>query len=119
VGFNTRVLNAGGLTVRLGEVLVMPRYVPETVPVVATETGTVVITKVAVLAPAGTVTLTGTVAALFVVLSVTISFAAVTPVNVTVPVDCAPPITVLGVSVIELKAGGFTVNVPEVFTTPL
>lgn len=119
VGFNTSVFNAGGLTVRLAEVLVTPRYVPDTVPVVATETGTVVITNVAVFAPAGTVTLTGTVAALFVVLRVTVSFAAVAPVRVTVPVDWAPPINVLGVSVIELKTGGFTVNVPEVFTTAL
>jgi hypothetical protein len=119
VGLNTKVVNAGGLTVRVREVLVTPRYVPDTVPVVETETETVVITNVAVLAPAGTVTLTGTVAALFVVLSATVSSAAVTPVRVTVPTDCEPPINVLGDSVTELNAGGFTVNVPEVLTTPL
>jgi hypothetical protein len=117
-GFSVSVLNAGGLTVR-DAVLVTLRYVADTVPVVTAETGTVVITNVAVRAPAGTVTLTGTVAALFVVPSATVSAAAVAPVRVTVPVDCAPPSKVLGLSEMELMVGGFTVNVPEFLTTPL
>lgn len=117
-GVSVSVLNAGGLTVR-DAVLVTLRYVADTVPVVTAETGTVVITNVAVLAPAGTVTLTGTVAALFVVLSATVSAAAVAPLRVTVAVDCAPPSKVPGLSVMEFMAGGFTVNVLEFLTTPL
>jgi len=79
----------------------------------------VVTTKVTVRAPAGTITLTGTVAALFVVVRATVSSAAVAPVRVIVPVDCDPPVRFLGLKETELKAGGFTVNVPEVLVTTL
>ena len=82
-------------------------------------TGKVVTTKVAVLAPAGMVTLTGTVAAVLVVVNVTVSAAAVAPLKVTVPIDWTPPITVRGFNPIELNAAGVTVNVADGFTTPL
>jgi hypothetical protein len=119
VGFNASVLKAGGLTVSVADVLVSPRYVPDIVPVAVAETGIVVTVKVAVVAPAGMVTLMGTVAAVFVVLNATVSAAAVAPVKVTVPVEEAPPIKVLGASPIELNAGGLTVSVADVFTTEL
>jgi len=58
--------------------------------------------KVALLAPAATVTLAGTVAAA--VLSLIRETAAppvgAGPLNVTVPVDCAPPVTLIGLSAI-------------------
>ena len=41
------------------------------------------------------------------------------PFKVTVPIDWAPPTTVRGFNPIELNAGGLTVNVADVFTTPL
>jgi hypothetical protein len=86
---------------------------------VAVDTGSVVTTKVAVLAPAATVTVAGTVAALLVVVNDTTSAAAVTPFKVIVPVDVFPPIKVLGLKVTELRAGGFTVKVADVLDTPL
>ena len=107
------------MTVSVADVLVSPRYVPDIVPVAVAETGIVVTVKVAVLAPAGMVTLIGDVAAVFVVLNATVSAAAVAPVRVTVPVEEAPPIKVLGASPIELNAGGLTVSVADVFTTEL
>ena len=55
VGFKVNGLNAGGLTVSVAEVLVIPRYVADTVPVVALETGTVSTANVTVFTPAGTV----------------------------------------------------------------
>ena len=75
--------------------------------------------NVAVLAPAGMITLTGTFAAVLVVVNATVSAAAVAPFKVTVPIDWAPPIKVRGFNPIELNAGGLTVNVADVLTTPL
>ena len=76
--------------------------------------------KVAVLAPAATRTLAGTVAAGMLLLErVTVAPAPVGagPVSVTVPVDVLPPITVVGLRVRVDNVGGFTERM-AVFVTP-
>ena len=67
-------------------------------------TGLVLTVKVALVAPSGTVTLGGTVAALVLLLEseTTAPPVGAGPLSVTVPVeDCAPPTTVVGLSVRE------------------
>jgi hypothetical protein len=65
----------------------------------------VVTWKVAVVAPAATVTLAGTTAAPLLLDKVTEAAAAAAPVSVTVPVDEVPPVTVVGFSVTEVNPG--------------
>ena len=80
---------------------------------VAVATGEVFTVKVALLLPAGTVTLPGTVAAAGVPLcSVTTAPpAGAAPVSVTVPVEEAPPTTVAGFRLTEDSPGELTVSV--------
>ena len=82
-------------------------------------TGSVVTLKVAVVAPAATVTLAGTVAAavLELVSVTTAPEGGALPVRVTVPVELTPPKTLVGASVTEVKAAGVTVKV-AVCVTP-
>ena len=71
-------------------------------------TALVLIVNVALVAPAATVTLEGTVAAAVLLLeSATVAPpAGAAPLNVTVPVeDCVPPITLVGLSVSEESVG--------------
>ena len=82
-------------------------------------TAEVVIVKVAVAAPAATVTLAGTCAAA-VLLLVRVTTAppdGAGPVKVTVPVDDVPPITEVGLRVTEVSVAAVTVRV-AVFVTP-
>ena len=77
--------------------------------------------KVAVVAPARTVTLDGTVAAAVLLLvSVTVAPpAGAARVSVTVPVEEVPPVTEVGFTVTDCKAGGtagFTVSIAVLFT---
>ena len=74
-------------------------------------TAVVVTVKVAVVAPAATVTLAGTVAAALLLDKVTDSppVGAALP-KVTVPVDEVPPVTEVGFIVTDETTGGFTVN---------
>ena len=75
---------------------------------VDTATALVLIVNVALVAPAATVTLEGTVAAAVLLLeSATCAPpAGAAPLNVTVPVeDCVPPITLVGLSVSEESVG--------------
>ena len=71
-------------------------------------TALVLIVKVALLLPAGTITLEGTLAAPLLLESITCaSPAGAGPLSVTVPVDdCAPPITLVGFNVSEETTGG-------------
>jgi hypothetical protein len=75
-------------------------------------TAAVVTWKVAVVAPAATVTVAGTVAAALLLASVTEAAAAAAPLNVTVPVGAVPtpPVTVVGFKVTDVIAG-FTITV--------
>ena len=79
--------------------------------------------KFALLLPAGTVTLEGTLAAALLLESVTCAPpAGAGPLNVTVPVeDCVPPVTLVGFNVSEEtvgRGGGVTVSEADVLTPP-
>lgn len=76
--------------------------------------------KVALLLPAGTVTLEGTLAAPLPLESVTSAPpAGAGPLNVTVPVDdCTPPTTLLGFNVSEETTGGVTVSDADALEPP-
>ncbi len=79
--------------------------------------------KVALLLPAGTVTLEGTLAAPLLLESITCAPpAGAGPLNVTVPVeDCRPPTTLVGFNVSEEtvgRGGGVTVSEADVLTPP-
>jgi len=95
----TNVDNAGGLTVSVAVLLDAPS-VPVITGVTALATAVVVIVNVAEVAPCATVTVAGTVAAALLDASVTtLPPAGAGPVSVTVPVDDAPPATLVGLSV--------------------
>ena len=110
--------DAAYLTVRLA-VLVTPFWVAEIVTVVGFDTTLVETVKVAVLAPAATRTLAGTVAAAVLLLErVTVAPpVGAGPVSVTVPVDVPPPLTLVGFNVRVDNVGRFTVRM-AVFVTP-
>jgi len=116
VGFNVTEEIFTGFTVGLTVKMALPLLVPE-VPVMVTDvvvaTAEVVIENVAVVCPAATVTLAGTAATGVLLLpSVTTNppFGA-SPVNVTVPVEPAPPVTLVGFNDTVEIAAGFTVKV--------
>ena len=111
VGFTVTPVSVAGLIVSVA-VLLVPARVAVIVAVVALETDVVLTVKVAVVAPAATVTVAGTVA--LVVLDERLT--AVPPVpagplRVTVPVELLPPETVVGVSETLESAAGVTVRV--------
>ncbi len=84
------------------------------------DTGLVLTVKVPLVAPAGTITLEGTVAAPVLLLEsrTWAPPAGAGPFSVTVPVeDCTPPITLVGLSVSEETVGGVTVS-EAVWVTP-
>ena len=106
---------AGGFTVSAA-VLVTPTKTAEMVAEVEAVTEVVVTAKLALLAPAGTVTLAGTVAAVTLLESdTTAPPVGAALVRVNVPCDVAPPVTLVGfsASVLRLAGGGtgFTVSV--------
>ena len=69
-------------------------------------TALVLTVKVALLAPARTVTLEGTLATTLLLESITCAPpVGAGPLSVTVPVDCTPPVTLVGFSVTEERLG--------------
>jgi len=100
-----------GFTVRVAG-RVTPLYKAEMVTGVDAATVLVVTVNVVLVAPAGTVTLPGTVAAVLLLDRVTDAPpAGAGPFSVTVPVEFPPPVTVVGFSASERRAAGFTVRV--------
>jgi hypothetical protein len=119
-GFKERDDSEGGLTVRV-EILVITPYRAEIVTAVEPGTAFVVIGNVALVAPAATVTLAGTVAAD--VLSLPSDTIAPPPgagfVSVTVPVEGLPPTTLDGLTCRVLNAGaGVTARRTALVTPP-
>jgi hypothetical protein len=112
VGLSETLEGSGALTVRFAD-FVAPLNSPEMVDVVLAATGVVVTVNVALVAPAATVTLAGTVAAavLLLVRATTAPPAGAALLNVTVPVEDAPPVTVAGLTDTEETEGPFTVSV--------
>ena len=102
---------AHGVTVKVALILVL--LVAVIVTDVDEVTAAVVIENVAVVEPAGTVTLAGTVAVEVRLLEsvTTIPPAGAGPVSVTVPVDGLPPCTLLGLRVRADIVGALTVKV--------
>ncbi len=80
---------------------------------VEADTGFVETVNVALVLPAGTVTLAGTVAidVLLLLNDTDTPPAGAAPLSVTVPWDVLPPTTLVGFSVTEPNAGGVTVSV--------
>jgi hypothetical protein len=100
-------------------------YEADTVAEVAKITPDVLTVNVALVAPAGTVTLEGTLAApLLLERAICAPPAGAGPLKVTVPVeDCAPPITLVGFRVSEETVGsaaaaGVTVRVADWLAPP-
>ncbi len=79
----------------------------------------VVIVNVALVLPAGTVTLTGTLAAFELSLSdMTAPLLGAKPVSVTVPWDEDPPRTLVGFKISVLNAGGPTISAAALVIPP-
>ena len=107
-------VGAGGVTVSEA-VRVVPPSVAEMVTEVDAVTELVLTVKVAVVAPAGTVTLAGTVAMLVLLLEsdTTVPPLGADALSVTVPVEELPPVTLVGLRPSEVSvgpAGGVTVS---------
>ena len=114
--------NKGGqdyCTVRVA-LAVVTRYLPEIFDEVWERTVTVETVNVVLFAPAGIVAVDGTVATdvLLLVSETTAPFGGAPPFRVRVAVDEAPPITVVGFKVSEIKDATFTVRVVVFVVVP-
>ncbi len=118
-GLRERDFNEGGFTVRF-EDRVTPPYEPEMFTAVEPDTGVVVIVKVALVAPSGTVTVEGTGATVVLLLdSVTDAPPlGAGPFSVTVPVELFPPVTLDGLRERDDSEVGFTVRLEDLVTPP-
>ena len=118
VGESVTDTGAGPRTVS-DVVTVTPLLVALSVAMAFVVMGVVVTGKVAVVAPATTVTLAGTVAdARLDAKSTTLPPVGAGPDNVTVPVDDAPPRTDVGETVTLAATGATTVSVTDLLTVP-
>ena len=118
VGFTLTPVRAEGLIVSPAVRLILP-VVAFIEAVVAEPTGRVDTVKEAVVAPAATVTVAGTLA--LVVLDARVTASPPTgawPFKVTVPVEGVPPITEVGLSVNPVMVGGTMVSVAETVVPP-
>jgi hypothetical protein len=95
-------------------------YDAEIVAEVETRTIDVFTAKVALLLPAGIVTLAGTLAAPLLLRRMTCAPpAGAAPLSVTVPVeDCTPPTTLVGFNVSEETVGGVTISEADALPPP-
>jgi hypothetical protein len=108
VGFRVNDFKAGGFSVSVAD-FVTPLKVPEIVTVVWEPTALVETVNVAVVAPAATVTLAGVDVEELLSLKGTVRPpAGAGALNVTVPVELVPPVTLVGFIVSELNAAGAT-----------
>jgi len=113
VGESVKLESVAGVMVKLA-VDVVPPWVAEITAVVVADTATVVTVNVAVEAPAGTVTVAGTVALGLPELRLTtVPPAAAFPLSVTVPVEGFPPKTAKGDSARPERIAGLTVSVAD------
>jgi hypothetical protein len=118
VGRRLRETTWAGLIVSVA-VWETPLRMPVMVTLVTAPTALVVTLKVAVVAPAGTVTLAGVTAEKLLSDRVTAAPpAGATPFKVTVPVEEVPPITLSGLMLTAKSAGGLMVSA-AVLVTPL
>jgi hypothetical protein len=120
VGLRLTDDNVGGVTVRTA-LRVTPPWVPEIVTAVDAGTGVVEIVNVALVAPAGTLTLAETIA----VARMLLDSATATPptgagaLRVAVPVAAVPPVTPLGLTLREERLGArITVRVASWVVPP-
>jgi hypothetical protein len=111
VGLKVTELSVAAVTVNVAVWVVL--RVAEMVSELLAATGLVVTVKVAVVAPAATVTLAGTCAAAVLLLDRVTAAppAGAAPFKVTVPVEEVPPITEVGLKVTELSVAAVTVKV--------
>jgi hypothetical protein len=125
VGFRVseeRVTAAAGVTVSVADWFAPP-YVPEIETLVFCDTLVVLTLKVALVLPAATVTLEGTVATdVFPLVSVTtVPPEGAVPLRVTVPVESLPPVTLVGFRVSEERVTappGVTVKLADSIAPP-
>jgi hypothetical protein len=109
-GLNVTDAGEGGLIVRVA--VWLPLRVPVMVTLAAALTAMVVTVKVAVVAPAATVTLAGVVADALLSDKVTVEPpVGASPFKVTVPVEDVPPMTAVGLISTDASAGGVIVRV--------
>jgi hypothetical protein len=110
-GLSVKEVSAGGSIVSEA-VCVVPAYTALIVTEVAVPTALVLTVKMAFVAPGGTVTVDGTVATPVLLLERTTTAPPLGagPFSVTVALDELPPVTVAGLSVSDVGAGGVTVS---------
>ena len=119
VGLGLKEESEGAVTERT-VVVVTPSWVAEIVTFVDADTGFVETANVALVAPAGTVTLAGTVAAAVLLLACVTTTPPVgaVPLSVTVPLEDAPPVMVVGTTLTVDSSEGLTVRA-ALIVTPL
>jgi hypothetical protein len=119
LGFNVNAVKVGGVTVRVA-LAEAPFAEAPMLTEAFDATATVVTVNVAVVAPAATVTLAGTVALALLEVSATESPpVAAAELIVTVPVDVAPPSTDVGFNVTPVTSGPSTVSVAVTEVVPV